>query len=131
MVGAMLSNFLWAKLSGSGFNRVTAQVSILFQITAISLAIFASSLSLYMLLFFLIGAAIDGSRIASGNLILDLAPPEKRPVYMALQINILSMGLFFSIIGGLILQFFSYEVLYALTLLMLLAAFNFSFKLSK
>ncbi len=131
MVGAMLSNFLWAKLSGSGYNRLTAQVSILFQITAISLAIFASSLTLYMLLFFLIGAAIDGSRIASGNLILDLAPPEKRPVYMALQINILSMGLFFSIIGGLILQFFSYEVLYALTLLMLLTAFNFSFKLSK
>jgi len=129
MVGAMLSNFIWAKLSGTGRNRLTAQVSILFQITAISLAVFASSLQVYMVLFFLIGAAIDGSRIASGNLILDLAPPEKRPVYMALQINILSMALFLSILGGLILQFFSYSVLYGITLLMLFTAFRFSFKL--
>ena len=129
MVGAMLSNFLWAKLSGAGLNRLTAQVAISFQITALILAIFANSLYLYMGLFFLIGAAIDGSRIASGNLILELAPPEKRPVYMALQINILSMGLFFSIIGGGILHFFSYPVLYALSLSLLFGALVFSFKL--
>ena len=130
MVGAMLSNFLWAKLSGAGLNKRTAQVAILLQITAIGLATFAESLQLYMLLFFLIGAAIDGSRIASGNLILDLAPPKKRPVYMALQINILSLALFFSILGGLILHFASYTVLYTITLLMLLSAFIFSFKLN-
>jgi len=130
MVGAMLSNFLWARLSGAGLNRLTAQVAITFQITAITLAIFASSLEIYMLLFFLIGAAIDGSRIASGNLILDLAPPKKRPVYMALQINILSLALFFSILGGVILQFSSYSVLYTITLLMLFTSLGFSFKLS-
>ena len=129
MVGAMLSNFLWAKLSGNGLNRLTAQVAISFQITAILLAVFASSLSMYMALFFLVGAAIDGSRIASGNLILELAPAEKRPVYMALQINILSMGLFFSILGGLILQLSSYPVLYTLTLIMLIIALFISFRL--
>jgi hypothetical protein len=82
-----------------------------------------------MFVFFLVGAAIDGNRIASGNLILALAPADKRPVYVALQINIVSFGLFFSIIGGVILHFFSYTLLYSTALAMLLFAFYFSFKL--
>ncbi len=129
MVGAMLSNFLWGKLSGNGRNRLTANISISFMILAILLAFNASTLYAYMSIFFLAGAAIDGNRIASGNLILALAPEDKRPVYVALQINIVSFGLFFSILGGVVLQFSSYTVLYSLTLLLLLSAFFLSFKL--
>jgi MFS family permease len=129
MVGAMLSNFLWGRLSGRGFNKLTANISISLQIVAILVAFNASSLYEYMFVFFLVGAAIDGNRIASGNLILALAPADKRPVYVALQINIVSFGLFFSIIGGVILHFFSYTLLYSTALAMLLFAFYFSFKL--
>lgn len=129
MLGAMISNFLWAFLTGRGHNKQTAHIAILFQITAVSLALFASSLYLYMFIFFLVGAAIDGSRISSGNLLLALAPEEKRPVYIALQVNILSFGMFFSILGGAILQFFSYSVLYLITLFILFTALGFSFKL--
>jgi MFS family permease len=82
-----------------------------------------------MFVFFLIGAAIDGNRIASGNLILALAPENKRPVYMAIQMNVVSFGLFFSILGGLILHFFNYDVLYGVTLAMLSIALLFSLKL--
>ena len=129
MIGAMLSNFLWGKLSGSGMNKLTANISISLYIAAISLAFFASSLEEYMLIFFIMGAAIDGNRIASGNLILALAPADKRPVYVALQINIVSFGLFFSLFGGIILHFFSYTTLYSLTILMLIISLFFSFKL--
>jgi len=82
-----------------------------------------------MLIFFIVGAAIDGNRIASGNLILALAPADKRPVYVALQINIVSFGLFFSLFGGVILHFFSYTLLFNITILMLLISLCFSFKL--
>jgi len=129
MVGAMLSNFVWGKLSGSGRNRLTASVALFFHMLAISLAFWADTLYAYMAIFFIVGGAADGVRIASGNLILILAPEEKRPVYVALQINIVSFGMFFSILGGLVLQFSSYNVLYGLTLLFLLAAFILSFKL--
>jgi len=129
MVGAMLSNLIWGKLSGNGRNRLTANISIALQIVAISLAFSASSIYEYMLLFFIVGGAVDGNRIASGNLILKLAPPQKRPVYVALQINIISFGLFFSLLGGLILQISSYTILYSLTLLLLSAALLLSFKL--
>ncbi len=129
MVGAMLSNFLWGRLSGSGHNRLTAKIAISMQIFAIALAAGASSLYEYMIIFFLVGASIDGNRIASGNLILKLAPAEKRPVYIALQMNIVSLGMFFSIIGGVILHYLNYTVLYSSAVITLLLAFYLSFKL--
>jgi len=129
MVGAMLSNFLWGRLSGAGHNKVTANISIFLQIFAIIIAFQASSLLEYMVVFFFVGAAIDGNRIASGNLILALAPAKKRPVYIALQINIVSFGLFFSMIGGVILHFFDYTTLYSTALAMLLISLYYSFKL--
>jgi len=129
MVGAMLSNLLWGKLSGSGRNRLTANISIILQIVAIFLAFSASSLYEYMFLFFIVGGAVDGNRIASGNLILKLAPADKRPTYVALQINIISFGLFFSLLGGVILHFSNYTFLYSLTLIVLFVSFLFSLRL--
>ena len=131
MIGAMLSNFLWGKLSSVGKNNLVAKTAILLQITAISIAWQSSSLYEYMLVFFLVGASIDGNRIASSNLILKLAPPKKRPVYIALQMNIVSLGMFFSISGGVILHYLSYKVLYSSAIITLLLAFYFSFKLKK
>jgi MFS family permease len=129
MIGAMLSNFLWGRLSGRGLNKLTANISILLYIVAMIIAFNASNLYLYMVIFFMVGAAMDGNRIASGNLILALAPADKRPIYVALQINIISFGLFFSLIGGIILHFFGYNILYSITIAMLMIALMFSFKL--
>jgi MFS family permease len=131
MVGAMLSNFLWGALSGRGKNILTAKVAILSQIIAIILAFSASSLYEYMLIFFLVGASMDGNRIASSNLILKLAPADKRPVYIAIQMNIVSLGMFFSILGGVILHFFSYTVLYSLSIAVLFLALLLSLKLQE
>lgn len=129
MVGAMVSNFLWGNLSGRGRNRLTAKLSILLQIIAIVLAFNASSLYEYIAIFFLVGASMDGSRIASSNLILKIAPADKRPIYIALQMNIVSFGMFFSIIGGVILHYLNYTVLYSSAIVMLLLALYLSFKL--
>ncbi|MDD2449323.1 MAG: MFS transporter [Sulfurimonas sp.] len=129
MIGAMLSNFLWGKLSGKGKNKLTANISIVMQIIAILMAFVASSIYEYAFIFFLIGAALDGNRIASGNLILSIAPAQKRPTYVAIQINVVSFGLFFSILGGAILHFFSYTVLYSVASAMLFISLYYSFKL--
>ncbi len=129
MVGAMFSNFVWGKLSGNGQNKLIANITISMTILAISLAFVASNLYLYMIIFFIIGASMDGNRIASGNLILILAPEEKRPVYSALQTNITSFGMFFSLLGGLILTFTSFTFLYLFTLVLLCVSLFISFKL--
>ena len=110
MVGAMLSNIVWGKLSSKGLNKLISIITISMTIIAISLAFVSNSIYIYMIIFFLVGASMDGNRISSGNLILIIAPEEKRPVYTALQTNIVSLGMFFSIFGGIILTLSSYFV---------------------
>jgi len=99
------------------------------KLSAVALAFFAHSLPFYMAVFFLFGAAADGNRIASSNLILILAPEAKRPLYVAIQMNIVSLGMFFSILGGVLLHYAGYPVLYAVTFLALTGAFLLSLRL--
>ncbi|MCI0500175.1 MAG: MFS transporter [Epsilonproteobacteria bacterium] len=129
MVGAMFSNIIWGKLSAIGLYKRISNITIAMFIIAISLAFIGGSLLIYMTIFFIVGAAIDGNRIASENLILYIAPEEKRPIYIALQNNIVSFGIFFSILGGIILSTTSYTVLYIFTISLLFVAFIASFKL--
>jgi len=130
MVGAMLSNFLWGKLSSSGKNRIIVNISTFILLSIITLAwLSTSNLYAYYVIFFFFGVATDGLRLAFGNLILILAPEEKRPVYVALQTNIVSIGMFFSIPGGIIVEYFSYSWLYAITLVLLFFSFMLSFRL--
>lgn len=93
------------------------------------MALASESLYAFIALFFALGAAMDGMRLAFSNMILIIAPEEKRPVYIALQSNLSSIGLFFSIPGALILNYFSYEFLYFVTLSFLAAGFVYSFRL--
>ncbi len=129
MSGAMLSNIIWAKLSFKGLNKLITHITLIMFIIAISLAFIASHIYFYMFIFFLIGAATDGNRIASSNLILIISPEEKRPVYTALQTNIVSFGIFFSILGGLILSFSSFTFLYSFTIILLIISLISSLKL--
>jgi MFS family permease len=129
MVGAMFSNIIWAKLSSLGLYKRISNITIMMFIIAISLAFIGGSLLIYMAIFFIIGAAMDGNRIASENLILYIASEEKRPIYIALQNNIVSLGIFFSILGGVILSLSSYTILYIFTLCLLFVSFVASFQL--
>ncbi len=129
MVGAMFSNIIWGKMSSLGFYKRISNITLAMFIVAISLAFIGGSLLIYMAIFFIVGAAIDGNRIASENLVLYIAPEEKRPIYIALQNNIVSFGIFFSILGGIILSLTSYTVLYIFTISLLFVAFIASFKL--
>ena len=123
MIGAMLSNILWGKLSSKGKNRAVVQIALVTLIFSTILAIFADSFIHYLIIFFFAGAATDGFRLSFGNLILIIAPEEKRPVYIALQANITSFGLFFPIIGGVVVEIFNYQTVYILTLICLCVAF--------
>ncbi len=130
MIGAMISNFLWGKLSSIGKNRIIVNISTFILISIILLAwMSTNSLYSYYVIFFFFGMATDGLRLSFGNLILILAPEDKRPVYVALQSNIVSIGLFFSIPGGFIVEYLGYSWLYGVTLGFLFISFILSFKL--
>jgi MFS family permease len=121
IVGGMLSNLIWGKLSAGGKIRLIITVSFIGYIVANTFALFAYELWHYVLLFFLLGAAMDGMRLAFSNNILIIAPEHLRPVYIALQSNLTSIGLFFAVPGAVILEVYGYDVLYCFTILMLAA----------
>ncbi len=118
MIGGMIGNlFLW-KSFGSHYVKML-MVAYSFMITAFVIVFFADNAWLYGLVFFIFGIGIDGFRNADMNLILEIAPEHKRPVYVAIQSTIVSFGLFFSIPGGFILKTFGYYTLYSVTLSLL------------
>ncbi len=122
MIGSMLSNLVWGKLATKKHNKLIILISLTLLLLVISLAHFINSIYGYAILFFLIGASIDGLRLAFGNLILIISPQEHRPTYIALQANISSLGLFFSVLGGFLVKWFGFEVLYIFTAVLILYA---------
>ncbi len=131
MAGAVVGNFLWGFLASRNMNKCIILISFLFSIIAISSVFVANNIYVYYAIYFVSGAAIDGFRLAFSNLILIIAPDEKRPVYVAIQNNLSSVGLFFAIPGGIILKSFNFNALAIITLSILFLGLVFSFGLKK
>jgi len=129
MIGAMISNLIWGRFSARGLNKLIVHIILSIFIVAIILALIGGHLYIYMAIFFLIGAAADGSRIASGNLLVIISPEDKRPIYTALKTNIVSLGIFFPIVGGAILSLTSFSFLYIFTITLLIVSLVASFYL--
>ncbi len=124
MSGALLGNIIWKRMAPR-YKSIMIVSFLLAILSFLLLLIYPQKMS-YFAAFFLLGMAIDGFRIATMNLLFAIAPEQKRPVYIALQNNLTSIGLFFAIPGGLILKHFGYEVLYSLTVAMLLLGLFFA-----
>ena len=127
MLGALLGNIVWKKLAPQ-YKKIII-FSFISVILAFIVAFFANNVLMYGIVFFLIGFAMDGFKISGLNLLFEIAPEDKRPIYVALQNNLTSIGLFFAIPGGFILEKFGYNILYAFTICMLCVGLFFAMKL--
>jgi len=117
MIGSIIgSTFIWRRVSD-----YEKMLSLAFSLALLPfiIALFANSVYEYMAIFLLFGIAIDGFNIAAMNLVIEIAPEDKRPIYTALQTNLSSIGLFFPILGATILHTFGYKILYIATILTL------------
>ncbi len=121
IVGGMLSNLVWGKIASRGTIRLIIYTAFAGYIMANAGAMIATDLWHYALIFLLLGASMDGMRLAFSNNILIIAPEHQRPVYIALQSNLTSIGLFFAVPGALILKTFGYTPLYLFTITALVA----------
>jgi len=128
MIGSIIgSTFLWRRISNY---ELMLSLSLSFMIIAFVIALFAENFYSYALIFLLFGIAFDGFKISDMNLVIEIAPEEKRPIYSALQVNITSLGLFFPILGGVILTYVqSYTFIYLLTIGLLVLSLYLSLKL--
>ena len=128
MIGSIIgSSLLWRRISD--YEKMLS-LAFIIMILAYTVALFANNIYSYFAIFLLFGIAIDGFSIAGMNLVIEIAPEDKRPIYTALQTNLSSFGLFFPILGGLLLKgFSSYSLVYSLSIAILLAGLVVSLKL--
>ena len=130
MLGSILgSTFLWRRIHD--YEKMLS-LSFVFMIIAFIIAYFAKDVYTYAIVFLLFGTALDGFNISGMNLVIEIAPEDKRPIYTALQTNITSFGLFFPVLGGVILKYTSsYTFIYILTIGLLILGFILSLKLKE
>jgi len=130
MTGSVLGNFFLWKRFGHGYTAMLKSSFVIIFLSIVT-ALFASDAWSYSVIFLLFGIGIDGFRNADMNLIIEIAPERKRPVYVAIQSTIVSVGLFFPILGGFILKYGGYGFLYLFTLVLLCCGFVVTGRLEK
>lgn len=130
MIGSILgSTFFWRKIYD--YEKMLS-LSFIFAILSFVVALFAYDVYSYALVFLLFGIAIDGFNISGMNLVIEIAPEDKRPTYTALQTTLTSFGLFFPILGGVLLKFVSsYTFIYLLTISLLCLGYFLSRRFEK
>ena len=130
MIGSILgSTLLWRWISN--YEKMLS-LAFIFMIIAFIIALFADNIYSYSLIFLFLGIGLDGFSNSGMNLVIEIAPEDKRPVYTAIQTNLVSFGLFFPIFGGLLLNYLnSYTLIYGLTILLLIIGLIISLGLHK
>jgi len=115
MVGLISSNVIWGRLSNKGSNRlVLSLASISGLLSPLLVIIFPPSLIIFGLVFFFLGATRSGLNIGYTNYLLEIAPPEERSTYVGFMNTIISPTVFFSALGGGIINISSYLFLFGL-----------------
>jgi len=133
MLGSVLSNILWAHLSDFVGNKKVIQISSFagLMVPIVALMIQSKNELLYLLLFAIIGFFIAGRTIGNTNYLLDIAPSKDRPIYISLTGTLLFPVSLFPLIGGLIAQYISYNMLFIITGIPILLGFILSFGLKE
>ena len=117
ITGGVLSNLIWARLvDRSGSRRMLFFCAVISTLTPLSAIVLGSMGWLALLpVFFLAGAAFDGRKVGFQSALLELAPAAKRGTYAGLNTVLTLPIAFLTLIAGLFLQKWSYNVLFFFT----------------
>lgn len=126
MIGLVITNPLWAKISNTRSNRLVLFWSAVFS-TLPPVVVLLSNLTplpaaLYAAIFFLMGVAEAGLTIGYLNYVLEIAPEPLRPLYTGFLHTIIAPTVVFSALGGLVIQLTSFTALFIIALVIGLGA---------
>jgi hypothetical protein len=125
MLGRVVSNILWAHLSDFVGNKRVIQISTLagLLVPVIALLTRSQNRAAFIIMFVLTGFFISGRLIGKTNYLLDTAASKDRPTYISLTATLTFPISLFSLLGGLIAQHVSYQILFGITLVFMAAGF--------
>jgi len=124
MVGSILSNLIWGYLADLAGSRRVIQISSLVGLAAPLLAFWippAQSRIYLVILFVLTGFFIAGRGIGANKFLLDIAPSKNRLAYVGINGSITVAVTVMPLLGGVVVQNLSYNFLFVLTFMIVLA----------
>lgn len=135
MLGYLSSNLLWGYLSNRKNNKLVLVFSAFFSaicpLLVLSNMVLGTPLWGYGSIFFFLGATISGADIGYTNYLLQIAPEERRPIYVGFLNTVVGPTIFLSAVGGLIIQVFSFTCLYVLLFFVSLVSVYLSLSLKR
>jgi len=121
--GFIVGNILWGILSFKGKEKYILLMSILMLIIIMLIMLNLKHSYYFYIVFFLYAFASDGIKLVYNNILLVIAPEDKRPIYTSLKSHITSLAFLFPIIGGIIIYLYSPDILYSFALVILSISF--------
>ncbi len=127
ILGAILSNLLWGYLSRRKGSRGVVRSCILMggSIPIVALLLRPLGPDAFSLVFFLVGFVMSGRRVGFEPYLLDLAPEERRTVYVGIHGTLNFSLVLLPALGGIFLDTLGFEVTFILTVLVMMAAYLF------
>jgi MFS family permease len=131
MLGSVLSNLFWAPISDRCSNKAVLQASTFLGLIVPLIALMTPQHlpQLFIILFIVLGFFISGKNIGTMNYLLDLAPTKERPAYLSINSTLSFPVMIYPLFGGIFIQFFSYTLLFTITLITIFLGFIISLKL--
>ncbi len=120
---SILSNLIWGRISDHAGNRrllrISISVGLIIPLMAILIGVLRVNLSgeltwlsyAYTVVFIAVGAYNAAMGIGMTNFMLDLAPPEKRPIYLAFNSTLFGFIGFASFLGGVVVESMGFTIL--------------------
>lgn len=140
VLGGVVASVAMGYLNEKSGSKIVTQLTVALALSIPVLALLihywpppgAIAAYVYALVFVLIGANYSGYMQGFMNLVLEMSPPDERPVYVGLY-NTLggTLIIIVPLLGGLLLQATSYPILYGAAALGITASLVMSFKLAE
>jgi len=119
--GELCFILLWALLSDRGRNRAVLRgatlLSFIPPVIVFTQLLWGVPEVIFALAFFATGGSVTGHMMGGNNYLLQHAPSEKRPLYIGVMNSTLGLTLLLVGLGGLIVDYFGYPVMFALVAL--------------
>ena len=122
MVGMIISNLLWGRLSDRVGNKIVLNLTAAVSAASPGIALLTSvaaplrGMTGFGAVFFFLGFTMSGLRLGHSNYMLDLSPESERPTYLGFMNTFLAPVMLLSAVGGYMVERTSFEVLFAVAL---------------
>jgi MFS family permease len=131
-ISSLLSNFLWSPLADRASNRTVMTFTVvsvaLVPVSALLIAQLAGVteatvvFTTFTIVFILSGLALGAARIVNNNMLLTIAPPAERAIYVGYLNTVLGIVIFVPVIGGLLVDLLGFVPIFLLSAVLALFA---------